>query len=52
MSSTSRYRIGDVADRMVADLQTLFADIAPDGLVTEIVQSTAILARREAWVAR
>jgi ubiquinone/menaquinone biosynthesis C-methylase UbiE len=46
MSSTSRARIGDRADQLAAELRTLLARLAPDGTFTEIVATTALIARR------
>ena len=46
MSSTSRARIGDRADAMVAELLEVFARIAPEGSVIEMAETTALLAWR------
>jgi len=46
MSSTSRARIGERADDMTADLSALMAEIAPNGMTTEVLEWTALIARR------
>ncbi|HEY2132845.1 MAG TPA: class I SAM-dependent methyltransferase [Acetobacteraceae bacterium] len=46
MSSTSHARIGDQANAMVAELRAMFARIAPEGSVTEVLETTALLAWR------
>jgi SAM-dependent methyltransferase len=46
MSSTSHARIGDQADAMVAELRAMFARVAPEGSVTEVLETTALLAWR------
>jgi SAM-dependent methyltransferase len=46
MSSTSRARIGDKADRLAAELREALAGFARDGLMTEVVESQALLAGR------
>jgi SAM-dependent methyltransferase len=46
MSSTSRARIGERADAMVAELQEVFARLAPEGSVTEMAETTALIAWR------
>jgi hypothetical protein len=47
MSSLAPERIGERADRLEQDLRTLLADVlSRDGLVTEILEWTALIARR------
>jgi SAM-dependent methyltransferase len=46
LSSTSRERLGDRADALVAELRTLIGAIAPTGLVTEVVATSALIATR------
>jgi hypothetical protein len=46
MSSTSRARIGERVDRMVQELRDLLRRIAPFGTVIEIMEWTALIARR------
>lgn len=48
MSSASRDRIGARADQMVRDLQDLLRRIAPLGTLTEVLECTALIARRPA----
>ena len=45
-SSTSRTQIGERADLLAAELTALLARLAPDGALTEIVATTALIARR------
>jgi SAM-dependent methyltransferase len=45
-SSTSRARLGAEADRLAAEIAAYMAGVAPDGTVTEVVESTATVARR------
>jgi SAM-dependent methyltransferase len=45
-SSTSRARLGAEADRLAAEIAAYLASVAPDGTATEVVESTAIVARR------
>ena len=45
-SSTSRARLGAEADRLAAEIAAYMAGVAPDGIATEVVESTAIVARR------
>jgi SAM-dependent methyltransferase len=45
-SSTSRARLGAEADRLAAEVAAYMAGVAPDGIATEVVESTAIVARR------
>ncbi len=47
-SSTSRARLGSRADRMVAEIAAFAAGVATDGMLTEVVESTALIARRPA----
>lgn len=51
MSSTSRARLGDGgAARLRADLQRLIDAVAVDGMVTEVIESSALIARRpQSW---
>jgi SAM-dependent methyltransferase len=46
MSGTSRARIGDAADVLAQQVGELAARIAPDGVVTEVVEAHAVIARR------
>jgi hypothetical protein len=46
MSSTSRSRLGDLADNMVAELRASIPKWSQDGTFTEIQASTALIARR------
>lgn len=47
MSSTSRDRLGRAGeDRLRAGLETLIADVSTNGMVTEIIESSALIARR------
>jgi SAM-dependent methyltransferase len=46
MSSTSPQRIGPRADDLIRELRALLAGVAVDGMVTEIVESQALLAFR------
>lgn len=46
LSSTSRARLGDQADAMVAELRATLARSAPDGVLPEVVESSALLAWR------
>ncbi|MDR3516077.1 MAG: class I SAM-dependent methyltransferase [Azospirillaceae bacterium] len=46
MSSTSPQRLGDRTTALVDALQTLLAGVAVDGLLTEIVETSALIARR------
>jgi len=46
MSSTSRARLGERADAMVAEMRPLLAELAPSGEVTEVLSTTALIARR------
>jgi hypothetical protein len=45
-SSTSRARLGERADEMVAELRVAIPAWSPDGTFTEIVASSALIARR------
>ncbi len=45
-SSTSRARLGAEADRLAAEIAAYMRRVAPDGLAIEVVESTAIVARR------
>jgi trans-aconitate methyltransferase len=47
MSSTSRAHLGDRADTLIAELQDLLARVAPGGTVTEVLEWTALIGRRE-----
>jgi len=47
MSSTSPERLGADRDRLLESLRTVLAEKAVDGLVTEVVESEALLAFRE-----
>ena len=46
MSSSSRARLGERADEMVREIRALLAEVAPDGEVTEMVTTGAMIARR------
>lgn len=46
MSSTSRSRLGDRADDMVAELRTAIPTWSPDGTFTELQACSALIARR------
>lgn len=46
MSSTSPERLGPRAEDFVRELRALLAAVAVDGLVTEVVESEALIARR------
>jgi ubiquinone/menaquinone biosynthesis C-methylase UbiE len=46
MSSTSRAHIGERADLLAAELRTWLAQLAPDGMICEIIATTALIARR------
>jgi hypothetical protein len=46
MSATSRAHIGDRADLLAAELRTWLAELAPGGVISEVVASTALIARR------
>lgn len=46
MSSTSRARIGERVDALLRDLSLLLAEIAPDGVATEVLEWSALIARR------
>lgn len=48
LSSTSRERLGARADDLASEIRELMAGYAPGGLVSEVVESTALLARRNA----
>jgi SAM-dependent methyltransferase len=45
-SSTSRARLGARADQLVGEIVAFMAGVALDGFVTEVVESTALVARR------
>jgi hypothetical protein len=46
MSSTSRARLGERADAMVAEMRALLAELAPAGELTEVLSTGALIARR------
>lgn len=46
LSSTSRARLGARADAMLAELDALLAEIAPGGMLTEVVSTSALIGRR------
>lgn len=46
MSSTSRARLGERADAMVAEMRELLAELAPAGELTEVLATSALIARR------
>jgi len=46
ISSTSRARLGDRADALVAEIGALTAQLAPAGHLVEVVASTALMAHR------
>ena len=45
-SSTSRERLADKADDLASEIQELMANFARDGVVAEVVESIALIARR------
>jgi hypothetical protein len=47
-SSTSRARLGERADQLLVEIDAFLAGVAPAGLATEVVESTALVARRPA----
>jgi SAM-dependent methyltransferase len=46
VSSTSRRRLGDRADELGREVLALMNGVARDGMVAEVVESTALIARR------
>jgi hypothetical protein len=46
MSSTSPQRIGPRADDLIREHRALLAGVATDGMVTEVIESQALLAFR------
>ncbi len=46
LSSTSPARLGEKANALLGELETLLARIAPDGWLTEVVATSALIARR------
>jgi SAM-dependent methyltransferase len=46
LSSVSRDKIGDRADQMVAEFRTEMAPYVADGMVTEVIESQALIASR------
>jgi trans-aconitate methyltransferase len=46
LSAASRATIGDRADEMAEELRALMAELAPEGTITEVVTTSALLARR------
>jgi SAM-dependent methyltransferase len=52
LSITSRERLGGKADNLVNEMRELMASFALDGVVTEVVESTALIARRNSPPAR
>jgi trans-aconitate methyltransferase len=46
MSSTSRARLGERADAMVAEMRALLVELAPSGELTEVLSTGALIARR------
>ncbi|MGK9164667.1 methyltransferase domain-containing protein [Inquilinus limosus] len=50
MSSTAPERIGDRVGALIAEIEGLAAEHAADGMLTEVVTSTALIARRPAEV--
>lgn len=46
MSSLSRARLGERVEALVADLRALFARLAPEGTLSEVLESSALIARR------
>jgi SAM-dependent methyltransferase len=46
MSSTTRERLGGRADELADEMRAAMGEAATDGLVTEVVESSALLARR------
>jgi hypothetical protein len=51
LSITSRERLGAKADDLSSEVRALLAKFALEGVVTEVVESTALIARRKAPVA-
>ena len=48
MSSTAPERLGEAAtSRFVGEIEALVREQAPDGILTEVVETTALVARRE-----
>ncbi len=45
-SSTSRARIGSRADQLAEEIRGLLGGIAPEGILTEVIESIALIARR------
>ena len=46
MSSTSRAHIGERADLLAAELNAWLSRLAPDNVISEVIASTALIARR------
>jgi hypothetical protein len=46
MSATTRARLGDRADQLVSEIRSTLAPLATEGIVTEEIEWTAIIARR------
>jgi hypothetical protein len=46
LSITSRQRLGPKADELVSEIRELMAGFALEGVVAEVVESTALIARR------
>ncbi|HTU53299.1 MAG TPA: class I SAM-dependent methyltransferase [Acetobacteraceae bacterium] len=46
MSSVSRARIGERADQLVEELGALLAEVAPEGTASEVIEWSALIARR------
>jgi SAM-dependent methyltransferase len=46
MSGTAPGRIGDNADALIAEIEVLMSEFVADGLVAEVVTSSALIARR------
>lgn len=46
MSGTAPDRLGDRAAELERDILALVRDVAPDGRMTEVIESSALIARR------
>jgi len=46
MSSLSPSRLGEATERLVQELRALLAEVAPEGMATEILEWSALIARR------
>jgi hypothetical protein len=48
MSSTTRARLGARADDLAREIRDLMDEVAPEGSVTEVIATSALIARRPA----